>query len=243
MQITHNEITAGLWSLVAASGYIAGVLTRWLPSKRRLDREFDWGYDRGWEERAKLDDELDEVLDRARDDLTEHGVSAVSYLGVAEEQLAKHEQSYRDGELFDRPGARQAQSDFKNVPRPPCPSCGLYPPVHGSACEIYRSPLAGSGPGHYPDGREYPTDPGPTVSTELAALADGPESDSPAFASEGAPVDPHWYANGLHALADWQAEWHEDAARFDAWLPGYLDWYRRSLEPSWSQASRMLEAL
>lgn len=91
---------------------------------------------------------------------------------------------------------------------------------------------------------------GRTVYPELAALAalaqpapDRAESHAEPPEPPAAGVDPNWYAKGLHALADWQAEWHEDAARFDAWLPGYLEHMRASLEPQWSRASRMLESL
>jgi hypothetical protein len=52
----------------------------------------------------------------------------------------------------------------------------------------------------------------------------------------------HWYAEQLHALADWQAAWHADAAWFDeVWLPGYVEWYGRGLEPGVG-LRRILEA-
>jgi hypothetical protein len=42
----------------------------------------------------------------------------------------------------------------------------------------------------------------------------------------------HWYADQLHYIADWQAEWHAESAWFEReWLPGYLGWYRDGLEP------------
>ncbi len=83
-------------------------------------------------------------------------------------------------------------------------------------------------PGH-PDWREQvEADLAPRA---LAAQDPRPGEDVPDASSgrlrsgdpaAGPGLDPHWYANGLHYLADWQAEWHADAAAIDSWLPGYL---------------------
>lgn len=107
--------------------------------------------------------------------------------------------------------------------------------------QVEKVPRPGPATEQLPVANEGHPGPGRTIYPELAALAAEPAPDRPADPDPG--VDTGWYPRGLHFLADWQAEWHAEAARFDQELAAYLADMKASLEPSWSRASRMLEAL
>ncbi len=51
----------------------------------------------------------------------------------------------------------------------------------------------------------------------------------------------HWYADGLHYIADWQAEWHAEAAAVDEQIARWTAGAREQLVPAWTRAAQILE--
>lgn len=218
MHITHEDIAGGLQVLVATSAYAAGLLSGrwWRPSRRRLEAEYEIG----------------------RDD-AEHDISQRVRRGEVLRVLPNGYLGWCDaGSQMDRDAAN-SPIGFEDTEVMPAETSPGLP-------ELETAPRPGQDAK-----RDFPprsiTEPGRTIYSELAALAaesvpkppEPPESPEPVTPA----VDPHWYANGQHWLAEWRTEWHEETARFDGWLPGYLSDMKASLEPSWSRARKMLEEL
>lgn len=223
--LTHNEVVAGLFCLTMVSGFAGGALYgHWYwPWKKKLDEEYDAGWDGAVRDASDRVERHNEVLRLSPD-----GSARWCDAG-----------SQRDRDGANAPIGFEPESAFKNDVPWPGDSGGRTAEAPGLA----TMPDVQAGPGH----EVRPASPSPvagrTIYPDLVALDDGPEIDSPGLDAPGPGVDPHWYPNGLHWLADWQAEWHQDVADFEAWLPGYLDHLRDVLEPSWSKAVKMLEAL
>lgn len=183
--ITPHEILTGCGAVAAGVTYFLGWWSRG-PRAKSLDKAFDQGKEVG----------RDQTLSNAFMRVAGGQVLRLSPDGDPKwcDAGSQWDQEGAAGAVAFDGGAARTFPLAAQPGRPPCESCGLFPPVHGPTCEIYQSPLKDFGPTR-------------TIYPELAALgAEAPQEPPEAASVNLDETTEQWAARMALKSAIWCAE-------------------------------------